>query len=119
MKVKVSNKDPNSVRDYFQDELMLKLAETAESFLKSSEIKKENLDDTTKMDIFCGALLTLFTKNLGYVAAAEDTFEHEKYLQGVFDSMAQLFQQARQEFSELLRAEEKHSLDGKKDSGVH
>jgi predicted translin family RNA/ssDNA-binding protein len=110
MKARVRKKDIVQTTDRLQDELELVLAEVAQKYLELPEVKKCKLSQTQEQDIIAGALLTLFTKNLAYLSVKEKGFDHQTYLQGVFDSMAHLFAKSRENFVEVLKdKDEKNS----------
>ncbi len=103
MKAKVKEKNILYTTDKLQDQMEMLLAEVSQKFLELPEVKKHKLSSTQEQDVLAGALLTLFTKNLAYLAAQEDRFDHEHYLQNVFDSMSQLFSKCRENFVEVLK----------------
>jgi len=110
MKARVKEKNKTRAIDKLQDQLEQILAEVAQKYFELDEVKKVKLSSTQEQDIIAGALLTLFTKNLAYLSAQENNFDHQTYLQAVFDSMAQLFAQCRENFVEVLKdKDEKNS----------
>jgi len=110
MKARVKEKNILYTTDKLQDQLEMILAEVAQKYLELPEVKKCKLSSTQEQDVIAGALLTLFTKNLAYLSAKDDRFDHQNYLQGVFDSMSQLFAKCRENFVEVLKdKDEKNS----------
>jgi len=107
MKARVREKNKVQVTDRLQDELELLLSTTAQKFFESPEVAKSKLKNYSAQDILSGALITLFVKQLAYVAALEEGFDHHTYLQQIFDSMSHLFAKSRENYIEALKDTDK------------
>jgi len=110
MKSKVREKDTSQVTDDLQDQLEHLLSEAAQQFFEHPDVKKHKLKGYKPQDILSGTLLTLFIKHVAYLAAQEDgNFDHETYLQGVFESMSHLFAKCRENFVEVLKDKDENN----------
>lgn len=112
MKTRVKEKDTTQIRDKLQDELEDSIAELLKLFFDDPTVKKFKLTGYSVQDITAGALITVFTKGLAFTAAQEGRFDHETYLQKIFDSMSHLFAKCREKYAEVLKDKDEKNSSG-------
>lgn len=112
-KPSVKKKDPRKAADAVQDLLEHYLAEQIEAFFNRPDIRSYKLDEYDEEDVQNSAMLTLFTKSVAYLSAQDESVDHQRYLQEIFEAMSLLFARSRASFVKFLKEQ------GEKNTTAH
>ena len=98
------------VRATLQEGLEELLTNAMGQFFVISDVQSYKLNPEQMDDIEIGALITVFTKKLAFIAAKEPNFDHLDHLQQIFAAISELFARTHKNYVEVLKDKDKKNL---------